>query len=425
MTEEFLQYVWKHGLFSKEGLTTTQGEPLQIIHPGSINNDAGPDFFNASVKISGTLWAGNVEIHLKSSDWNRHGHQTDSAYNNVILHVVSEDDMSPLLQNGEPLPVLIPEIDQMAWDNYNELVKTPGWPACSCYLHQIDPVYLAATLNSSVIDRMQIKSKAVYQLLKETKNNWNEAFYIFLARSFGFKTNALPFELLARATPLKILNKHHENLFTTEAILFGQSGMLNDQLLGDDYFLRLREEYGFFAKKYHLRGVESHLWKFLRLRPANFPTLRLAQFACLMHQSDSLLSKIIESDQPSELEQLFKLKASPYWDTHFKFNTPARNSEKHLGEAACHNLLINAVAPFLFIYGEFTGNNAQKMKAIELLESLPSEENHIITRWKELGVPCQSAFDSQALIQLKTVFCDQKRCLNCQLGHKVIIRQKT
>ncbi len=425
MTEEFLQYVWKHGLFRKEGLSTTQREPLQIIHPGSINSDAGPDFFNASIKIGDTLWAGNVEIHVKSSDWNRHGHQTDCAYNNVILHVVSEDDAPPALQNGELLPVLIPEIDQMAWDNYSELVKAPGWPACSCYLSQIDPVYLAATLNSSVIDRMQAKTKIVYQVLKETKNDWNEAFYRFLARSFGFKTNALPFELLARATPLKILNKHHENLFTLEAILFGQSGMLNDQLLGDDYFLRLREEYGFHAKKYHLRGIESHLWKFLRLRPANFPTLRLAQFARLIHQTDSLLSKIIESNQADELKRFFNLTASSYWDTHFKFNTPSKKSEKHLGDIACHNVLTNAVAPFLFIYGDFTGNNTQKMKAIELLESLPAEENHIIARWKELGVTCQTAFDSQALIQLKTVFCDQKRCLHCQLGHKVIIRQKT
>lgn len=422
MTEEFLHYVWKYGLFAKETISTTRGEPLQILHPGTANHDAGPDFFNASVRIGSTLWAGNIEIHLKSSDWQKHGHQSDAAYNNVILHVVAEDDKPPALPNGSELPVFIPKIDRRALDNYDELVKSPGWPACSHYIDRIDPIFIAATFNSAVIERMQNKTAQILRLYSETHNDWNETFYRFLARSFGFKTNALPFELLAKATPLKILARHKKNLFDTEALLFGQSGLLNEQLLGDDYFLDLRDRYGFLARKYSLHGIETHLWKFLRMRPANFPTLRIAQFAGLINRSEGLLSRILEAAGPNTIKQLFEVQASVYWDTHFKFNTLSTTSEKHLGETAIDTLLINAIAPFVFIYGEHNDKAPLRTKAMQLLESLPAEENHIIKRWQELGVICQSAFDTQALIQLKNFYCEKKMCLKCQFGYKVINR---
>jgi hypothetical protein len=420
MNEEFLQYIWKHRLYKSDGIRTAQGEPLTVINPGVWNKDAGPDFFNASVKIGATLWAGNIEIHKKSSDWLKHRHHEDAAFNNVILHVVIDNDVPVKLPNGECLAVFIPQIDQRAWDNYHELIKAPQWPACSHYIRQFDRLYQTATLHAAVVERLQHKTEAIGRIMAETKNDWNETFYRFLARGFGFKTNALPFELLAKNTPLKILTKHKKNLTEIEALLFGQSGLLNEQLLGDDYFLELRRQYGFLASKYQLKGIEAHLWKFLRLRPANFPTIRIAQFAQLICQSESLMSKITGTDSLGEIKKLFQVKASTYWDTHYKFNTPSRKKIKHLGDTACNNLIINSIVPLLFLYGNHTNKNKLMDKALQLLEGLPPEDNQIIDRWKELSVDVQNAFDSQALIELKNRYCDLKRCLHCQLGSKVI-----
>jgi hypothetical protein len=422
MSEEFLQFIWKNSLFSQTGLTTTQGQPVLIINPGKLNTDAGPDFFNASVKIGDTLWAGNVEVHLRSSDWLQHGHQNDSAYNNVILHVVHENDKTITLPNGMPLPSFILPVKKEHFENYNELLSEHSWPACSRTIATIDEIFRIVAFDGLLVERLSEKTLAIEKLLNDNLNNWNETFHQLLARNFGFKTNAQPFEMLARYTPLSILAKHKKNLFQTEAILFGQSGLLNEELLGDDYFLNLREEYSFFSKKYHLKGMEGYLWKFMRLRPANFPTIRIAQFASLINQSESLLSKLIDENDLKKILAFFDVKASPYWDSHYRFSLPSPEGVKQLGEISRNNIVINTVVPFLFLYGERNNIPELKQRSLDLLEVLPSESNSIITRWGKVGIMAHSAFDSQALIQLKNNYCEPKKCLKCMLSTKVIDR---
>jgi len=425
MSEELLQYVWQHFLYDQGNLLSTCGQSLEIFNPGQKNTDAGPDFFNALIRIGATLWAGNVEVHLKSSDWYGHKHHLDAAYNNVILHVVLENDRDVVLPDGQALPVFIPRIRAEILDRYRLLVHEKTWPACHASLPNVDVVFTISTLDSVLVDRLKEKTMFLTDRLSKNKSNWNETFYQMLARNFGFHVNALPFDMLARSLPLSVLSRHKGSLFQIEALLFGQSGLLNEVLLGDDYFLALREEYSFLAKKYSLKGIECHVWKFLRLRPANFPTVRIAQFAALIHQSQGLLAKITEQNNVESLKAFFDLTASDYWDTHYQFNRSSGNLPKTMGEESKNNVLINTVVPFLYLFGE--RNNRQELKhlAIELLESVPPEKNQIITRCAELGIPVRHAADSQALIQLKKTCCDRKKCLSCQIGTKVLTANNT
>ncbi|HEX7584482.1 MAG TPA: DUF2851 family protein, partial [Prolixibacteraceae bacterium] len=266
MKEEFLQFIWEHGLFTKNDLKTTDGRTVEIITTGQPNSDSGPDFFNARVRIGETTWAGNIEVHQKSSQWYRHRHNTDAAYDNVILHVVELND-SPVLIKSQALPTLKIIYPVEILENYEQLLKSERWIACEDKLAEVDPFVLRFWFSSLMIERLELKTDDIMAILEQNKNNWNETFYQLLARNFGMKTNALPFELLAKSLPLNVLSKHKNDLFQIEALLFGQSGLLNETLLGDDYFLSLRKEYSYLYKKYGLSGIESHLWKFMRLRP--------------------------------------------------------------------------------------------------------------------------------------------------------------
>ena len=420
MKEDFLQFIWKHGLYLKDKLETTDGEPLEIISAGQSNFDSGPDFFNARVRIGQTSWAGNIEIHQKSSHWYQHKHDSDAAYDNVILHVVELHDKSVQVKNHQ-LPTLVLGYRDEILNNYENLLKSKHWIACQERLSEVDPFILRFWFSSLMIERLESKTGEIVKLLDQNKNNWNETFYQLLARNFGMKTNALPFELLAKSLPLTILSKHKNDLFQIEALLFGQSGLLNETLLGDDYFLSLRKEYSFMYKKYGLSGIESHLWKFMRMRPINFPTVRIAQLAKLIHHSSALFSHILETEDMDELRKLFKVKASEYWDTHYRFNKLSEeNHPKALGESAFNNLVINTIVPLLFVYGDQHMDQGMKDRALLLLEQLDAEDNQIIRKWNEAGIESRTAFETQALLQLKNNYCDQKRCLNCQLGAKII-----
>lgn len=424
MKEEFLQFIWKYGLFNKEKLKTTDGKPVEIISTGQTNSDSGPDFFNAKVRIGETTWAGNIEIHQKSSHWFQHRHDTDAAYDNVILHVVEMHDKQVQVKNHE-LPTLVLSYPGEILENYENLLKSKNWIACEKQLPEVDPFILRFWFSSLMIERLESKTSDIMSILKQNKNNWNETFYQLLARNFGMKTNAFPFEMLAKSLPLQILSKHKNDLFQTEALLFGQSGLLNEALLGDDYFLSLRKEYSYLYKKYNLSGIEAHLWKFMRLRPINFPTVRIAQLAMLIHHSSALFSHILETETPDELRKLFDVRASEYWDTHYRFNKISEeNKPKVLGETAFNNLVINTIVPMLFVYGDQHLDQAMKDRALSLLEKLAPEENQIIRKWNDSGIESRSAFETQALLQLKSKYCDVKRCLNCQLGAKIITLQE-
>jgi hypothetical protein len=421
MKEEFLQFIWEHGLFNRNNLLTVDGKPAEVMHVGQPNTDSGPDFFNARIRIGETTWAGNVEIHQKSSHWYRHHHNVDAAYDNVILHVVDVYDLPVKVKNHE-LPTLIITYPAELLENYEQLLKSECWIACEDKLSEVDPFILRFWFSSLMIERLQSKTGNILAILEQNKNNWNDTFYQILARNFGMKTNALPFELLAKSLPLQILSKHKNDLFQTEALLFGQSGLLNETLLGDDYFLSLRKEYSYLYKKYGLSGIESHLWKFMRLRPINFPTIRIAQLAALINHSSALFSRVLETENLGDLRKLFNVSASEYWNTHYNFNKISKdNHKKILGEIAFNNLVINTVVPMLFVYGDQHMDQVMKDRALELLEKLAPESNQIIRKWNSLGIESQSAFETQALLQLKNTYCTDKKCLNCQLGAKIII----
>lgn len=400
---------------------TENNETLEILDQGKKNLDSGPDFFNAKVRINGTIWAGNIEIHYHASDWKRHKHQSDKAYENVVLHVVYNADEGVFRSNGEEIPTLVIKFPDYLLNNYEQLQKAQTWIACQNQFHKIDPVVLQLGFNRLMIERLEAKTTEILSRLEQNHNDWNETFYQMLARMFGFKVNSIPFELLAKSLPIHILSKHKSNIFQLEALLYGNSGLLNQQLLGDEYYLKLREEYSFLYKKYQLKAIEGHLWKFMRLRPANFPTIRISQMAALLHQTNGLFSKIIEIEDIGELKKLFQVKASSYWDSHYNFNKASKKQgEKELGETASNILITNVVIPFLFIYGEKQNKHHLKNRALDFLEKLPPEKNSILSKWDSLGIKARSAFESQALLQLKNCYCETKKCLNCHIGVKLV-----
>ncbi|MDR2910778.1 MAG: DUF2851 family protein [Bacteroidales bacterium] len=419
--EEFLYYVWEQQLFYNENIRTAAGENLEIINIGRRNYNSGPDFFNAKVKIGQTIWAGNVEIHKKSSDWQLHNHHADKAYDSVILHVVEENDKHIFRTNGDKIPVFCIKYPEHIKQNYRQLLDSKTWIACQNQFHKINPVILQIGFNRLMIERLEAKTNEIIERLHQNNNDWNETFYHVLARMFGFKINSLPFEMLAKSLPLRILAKHRDKIFQLEALFFGNSGLLNQQLIGDNYYMKLREEYSFFFRKYKLSGIEGHLWKFMRLRPVNFPTVRISQMAALIHRSQSLISKITETELLDDMKQFFDVKASEYWDSHYNFNKfTTTHSVKNLGENSINLIIINVVIPFLFVFGEIHNKNHLKNRALDFLERLPAEKNSIVNGWKKLGIECRSAFESQALIQLKNMYCDNKKCLNCHIGVKLV-----
>ena len=421
MTEDFLQYIWQHRLYLPDGNRTVEEVPVEPLQPGQLNQHAGPDFTDARVRMGGTLWAGCVEIHLRSSDWERHGHHTDPAYNNVILHVVYQHDADTYNARRQKVPVMELHFDARYFDNYNRLADNKARIACHDESFKIDDFSFASWLERLAIERLEQKSEAIMQSFALTSNHWEETLYQRLARNFGFSLNALPFESLAKSLPFNILLKHKDNLMQIEAFLFGQAGMLtDDQPIADTYYIGLQKEYQYLQKKYQLEPIDRFLWKFLRLRPINFPTLRIAQFAALIHRNEHLFSQIMEAKSVEIFEHLFDLQASEYWDIHYVFGKESLRRNKTFGKIAIHTVLINTVAPFLFVYGKARGKEDFCTRAVGLLESLPPEKNSIIARWEELGVRNSNAFTSQALLQLDNNYCRLKRCLFCTVGNKIV-----
>ena len=417
MKESILHYIWQFRLFPVQDLKTTDGQTVEIIDPGKPNTDAGPDFFNAKIKIDNTLWAGNIEIHSLSSDWVRHHHTTDKAYDNVILHVVNKADANVFRTNGDSVAQLELAVPDHIRINYDELLREKKWIPCADKIHQVPLFLVNDWKNSLLVERLEQKTEMIETLLSQSNNHWEEAFYVSMARSFGFGTNSEAFERLARSLPMSILAKHKDNIFQLEAMLFGQAGLL-ENTVNDEYQLNLQKEYRFLQSKYQLKPIESSEWKLLRLRPDNFPHVRLSQFAALIHRSTKLFSKIIESDNLQVMRGLFICEVSDYWKKHFLFGKESSVSGKRLGSKSVDILLINTVFPFLFAY--FKKKNSDNDIALKLLELIPAEKNVIIRKWMEHGIGAFSAFDSQALLQLKKKYCDEKKCLRCRIGHKVL-----
>ncbi len=419
MQEKILYFVWKYKLYSANQLISSDGQQIKIINPGIQNFDAGPDFINAKIKIGNTLWAGNIEMHIKSSDWNNHGHQKDKAYNNVILHVVINDDKTVYNENGEKIVLLKLNLNNALIKKYEELISDEGKLACGDDLKTVEEFKLKMWLENVLFERLSEKTEIIKQKLEINKNNWEESFYQIIARSFGFSLNAEPFERLARSLPLKYIAKHHNNLQQIEALLFGQAGFLSDDY-HDDYFKMLKREYNHLKKKFNLKPIEKHNWKFLRLRPSNFPTIRISQFACLIHQSRSLFSKIIDADSLTELQKLFQIKASVFWQNHYTFEKISEEKEKNFGNNSINNIIINTIVPFTFLYGDYKDDQKLKDKAIKLLEDLKAENNNITRLWNSAGIKITDAFLSQALIQQTKNYCQKGKCLDCGIGSEIL-----
>jgi len=421
MTEEFLHYIWKLKLFDTLDLTTTAGEAMELIKPGIKNTDAGPDFFNAQLKTGKTKWAGNVEIHINASDWEKHAHQHDAAYNNVILHVVFNADKIIRRTSGEIIPTLElkNKFDGRIYEKYLNFKSNKDWIPCEKQVQSASRIIVNSTLDKLLLERLERKSIAIVNSLKLNNNNWEETFYQQLARNFGFKINAEPFELLAKSLSTLILAKHKNSLFQIEALLFGQAGLLNEHLK-DAYLRDLQNEYVYLKQKLKLVSVDTHLWKFLRLRPVNFPTIRIAQFAGLIYSSSHLFSKIIEAENIESLRTLMNGDVSDYWQTHYTFDKISPLKAKRLGDESINSIIINTIVPFLFVYGKQKNEEKYIERALQFLEQVPGENNSIIKKWDTLKMPVKTSYSTQALLQLKNEYCDHKKCLNCTIGNELI-----
>lgn len=419
MKESILHFIWQNKLFQSHSLLTTDGESVEVIDPGRLNTDAGPDFFNAKIKLGNTIWAGNVEIHTRSSEWARHGHDDDKAYNSVVLHVVKKADAQVFRADGAPIPQLELIYPAEIEENYGQLMQNSLRIPCENKISAIPGIFIRSWKNALLTERLLQKTENISEILSQNNRHWEEAFYLNLARSFGFGTNGQAFEMLAASLPMQILGKHKNDLSQLEALLFGQAGLLAAKE-EDAYLLSLRKEYDFLKIKYDLKPIDGSQWKLLRLRPDNFPHVRIAQFAALIHKSTGLFSKITENPDIQYLQGIFRVEPSEYWKTHYLFAHESHKSLKGIGQKAIEGIIINTVVPFLFSFADTRGNQSMKDKAIEILEKLPAENNVITRMWHETGIDCASAFDSQALIQLKKMYCDKRNCLRCRIGHKVL-----
>lgn len=425
LPEDFLHYIWRFKQLDLNELQTVQQQSLQILDFGQYNTNGGADFLNAKVVIDGTIWAGNVEMHVQSSDWLKHQHQNDPAYNSVVLHVVFEDDAPVHRNNGERIPTLElhSRIDLSLKNRYLKLLheKKQAWIPCASQIQAVSEFTKSSWLDRVLIERLEEKTRYFASVLERNNQHWETTFYELMARSFGLKINTTPFERLAQSLPLLTLAKHKDSLFQLEALLFGQAGFLApNEPFEEDYPQGLQREYQHLQHKYQLQPLPRTLWQFLRLRPSGFPTIRIALFAALIHQSSHLFSKILKINTAAEAAALLKVQVSEYWQTHYVFGKASKKRNKSLGKATVQTIVINAIIPCLFLYGNLKGDEQYKEKALALLENMPPEKNSVIEQWKALNMATNNAADTQALLHLKKHYCEPQKCLHCGIGHAIL-----
>jgi hypothetical protein len=429
MKEEFLHYLWKYGLFHKERFISPDGLLIEIINPGEYNHDSGPDFFNARIRIGDTDWAGNVEIHTKASHFDSHGHNCDHAYNNVILHVVAEIDKNVRNALGEEILTVKMEFDAVMLYKYHELINNPCIIGCHEEIEGTDHFFFRHWLGVLVVERLQDKCEAIMEIYSKTGNDWEETFYRVLSRCFGFRINAEPFEMLAASLPFRIIAKHLDNSFQVEALLFGTAGLLDEGLfrtaISDNYYRDLLREYKILSAKYSLQPVHGWLWKFSKLRPVNFPTIRISQLSSMLSVTGGLFSRLLETEDTDDLRNIFKVSASDYWNEHYVFGRKSPGVSKKIGDTAVDILIVNVVIPVLFSYGKLHKQNAICERALKFLDEIKPEQNSIMSDWKKYSVDANSAFESQALIQLRNEYCRKRRCLECRIGARLVGMGKT
>ncbi len=432
--EQLLHYVWKHRLLPLGTLTTTSGQTVEVIDPGLYNSNAGPDFFNAKIRIDGTVWVGNVEMHVRSADWFQHGHQHDARYNNVILHVAETVDTDVVTQSGNHPQQLQVAIPQYITDRYAELSAIDKYPPCYRLIPHLDNLTMHSWMSALQTERLEQKTQAIGKRLSLCGGSWETACFVTLARNYGFGVNGDAFESWAYNIPLHNVDHHRDDIFQVEAIFMGQAGLLDAEsiperhraaAIHDDYYQRLKGEYSYLAHKFGLKPMDYHLWKFLRLRPQNFPHIRLAQLAQLYCSRKAGLSGLLECTTVKQLAQALQTEVTPYWKTHYTFAAETRSNGKHLSVHSISLIIVNTVVPLLFAYGRYKSDEALCDRAFNLLEQLKAEDNHIIRMWRECGLKVDNAGDSQALIQLKNNYCDRHDCLRCRFGYEYLKKSNT
>ena len=415
MREEFLYYIWENRLTDKD-LNTTEGEAVDIVATGYRNTDSGPDYLEAKIRIGDKLWAGHVEIHVKSSDWNRHGHQNDKAYKNVILHVVYENDTQV---NEIPTLELKGHFDESLFTQYQRLISSKNWIPCEKSIGQVPVFTRLSWLDRMAVERLESKSETVTKILEANQFDWEDALYKLLMRYIGLKVNNEAFEYLANILPFKTLLKHADNLLQVEAMLMGCAGFLEADFT-EEYPLLLKREFAVMRAKFNLLTMPAERWRFMRMRPSSFSTIRLSQMAQLIHKNGCLFSKIKAAKDTTEVKALFDVKASEYWETHYRFEVPTDSKPKHLGETTADVLIINAVVPLLFCYGKLHKDESYCDTAMQFLEDTEAEDNTIIRHFTQCGVKAENAMQSQALLHLYSYFCKRKRCLECRIGNVLL-----
>jgi hypothetical protein len=423
VSEFFIHYLWQFQYFNKIDLVTADGDPIQVFHPGSRNTHSGPDFFQARLQIGTMEWVGSIEIHVDASSWVDHHHNTDAAYDNVVLHVVWKNDKPVFRNDGTLLPVLElkDRVDEKLILNFKKLVNSPEQIPCSTAWLKVSPLTKLSALDRALAQRLEVKAILVTELYKRNNGDWEETTYQLLCKNFGFKVNAEPFEQLGRSLPFKIILKHRDKLHQIEALLFGNAGFLEKEN-GDEYYNLLRQEYKLLSSKYGLieRKLAKAQWRFLRLRPANFPTIRIAQLAAVLYYRYHIFSMITAAESTKDMRSLFSIEQSPYWLNHYGFSKTANDDIPFLGEKSIENIVINTVVPILAAYSKMKDEQLFMDRAIAMLQEISSEQNAIVKLWHEVGMRSNSAFDSQAMIELYSSFCQKRRCLECTIGYAVL-----
>jgi hypothetical protein len=415
MNEKLLQYIWQFQLFNKKDIKTTDNKDLKIYLPGNINRNQGPDFLNGKIKIDDTIWFGNVEIHIKSSDWRIHKHSEDKNYKNVMLHVVWEHDEE--LNLGFPTLCLQTLVPKLLINKYISIMNTETFIPCESTAASIKAITIEKWKERLLTERLQEKTMVIENQLKKSNGNWNEVCWWTLAKSFGGNVNGEAFEAIAQSIPLNILQKHSHSLFSLEAIIIGQSGLLNKKFR-ESYPNDLFREYLFYKKKYSLRQPQVSL-HYLRMRPANFPSVRLAQLCAFIKNETRLISKIIDEPDIEKLSELLILNTSDYWNTHYRIGEPGVSKQKTIGKQTINNIIINTMVVLLYAYGYYHDNEKLKSKALKWMDEIPAEQNNITSRFEKIGFSNHSSFDSQALFQLKNKYCQHKKCLECAIGNEI------
>ncbi len=418
MTEKLLQFIWQFQYFNKASLSTVAGEPVAVMIPGQYNTNQGPDFLDAKIKIDKTTWAGSIELHIKTSDWDKHKHESDKNYNNVILHVVWENDGA---KNKLPVLELKDKVPKILLQRYEELMNSSSFIPCEKTISTVKDITWKGWKDRLLAERLLRKSATVEEYLKQNNCHWEETFWWLLARNFGFKVNADAFEAIARSLGTSLLAKHKNQVQQLEALLLGQAGLL-EKKMEDDYARLLQREYSFLKDKYKLKPIHQPI-HFLRMRPGNFPTIRLAQLAMLVNSSVHLFAGIKDTNDIKDIHEWFGVTANDYWHYHYRFDDESVFRKKKLGASMIDNIIINTIAPVLFAYGNYHNEQKYKDKALKWLDETAAESNSITNGFEKIGVENKTAFDSQGLIELKHEYCDKKKCLECGIGNSLLKSQ--